>query len=652
LRHVLLVASLITVFTVHAATTNRWTNVVSASWSAPTNWSAALLPNNSFDYVLITNDGTKTAILDTATPVANRSIRRLILSAPGGSTNTLLIEGIPGGEPFSTSGTLLVDRGGRLHVVNSTLLIENTFDITGNLTLDSGLIDTASSSVAVRVGRASGTTGLVNLNGGILDCFGFRVGVFNNSPGICTINGGTLLSSSVVSMGEIVNGPGTINLLSGRLIATNDITKVGNLAFGELNQSGGSSEFAFLSIGDNASGRMTVTNGQVTVTPANSADITRVGNFGDAELSVGGGSVWLRGEFHVADNPGVNGTVLVSGGQLISTNALVAIGRYGIGELTVTNASAWFTNTSVGRHTDAVGTLNVQTGASVFCLDDLSIGRFANSTGYVVVSGGLLSLAKDNVWAGREGLGNLTVNGGTLQARAMFVGMSPDGTNAPQGTVNLTGGTTLLSSNLLVGTSLLSTGQVNVAGGLLAVTNGAGTGLLDVRNGTLMVNQGTLVADAVLLTNSLGQLNLAGGTLQATSMTIANGSPFVVGDGINPAVLELRGGTFAFAGGLVISPNATVTGCGTIVGGIVNNGTLNTNCGPSLAITSITKTGAVATVFFSTVPGSNHFLEFKNTLADPTWTAILPGVIGDGNPANREDPDATNVARFYRIHLQ
>ncbi len=636
----------------YGATTNAWTNATSSVWADATNWSAARLPDAAFDYTLITNPGTKTVILDAATPTTSRSVFRLYVSAPGGSTNTLFITGLPDTDPFITSGTLLVDAGGQLHVTNSRLTIGSTFDVSGNLTLDSGIIDSAAGFVALRVGRANGTIGSVNLNGGLLNCFGFRLGTLNGSEGLCAIDGGTLLSSSVVSMGEALNSPGTLVLHSGNLIATNDITKVGNLAVGTFDQRGGASELAFLSIGDNAPGMMTVSGGQVTVTPAVPTDITRVGNFGDAQLHISNGTVRLRGRFHVADNPGVNGTVLVSGGQLIATNDLVAIGRYGIGEVTVTNASTWFTNTSVGRHTDAVGTLNVQNGASVACVDDLSIGRFTNAMGNVNVTGGLLTLVGQHLWVGREGIGNLTVSDGRLQARTMFVGMSPDGTNTPQGTVLLGGGTTLLSSNLLVGTSLLSRGQVVVTGGLLAITNALAGGLLDVRSGTVMVSQGTVVADTILLTNAAGGLVFAGGTLQARNMAVSNGSPFVVGDGAAPATLDLQGGTFAFADGLVISANATVTGCGSIAGTIVNNGLLETNCGPLVVISSITRTGAVTTVVFSTIIGSNHVLEFKRALNDPAWTSILPGVAGAGTPASAQDLDATNAARFYRIRLQ
>jgi T5SS/PEP-CTERM-associated repeat protein len=443
-------------------------------------------------------------------------------------------------------------------------------------------------------------------------------------------------------------------MTSGQIIATNDVSRVGNLGSGQFNQSGGTSSFSFWSIADNAQGTANISGGLVTITPGDLLDVTRVGNFGTGHLNISGGTVWARGEFHVADNPGVQGSVLMTGGTLLATNGLVAIGRYGFGDTTVTNATAYFTNTSVGRHTDATGTLNVQNSGSIFCVDDLSIGRFTNSIGTVNVAGGLLSLTNDSIWVGREGNGTLTVLAGSVKAKAIYSGMSEDGTNSPSGTMTISGGSILLSSNLMVGTSMLSTGQVNFVGGLLAVTNANGSGAVNVVNGTAVLNGGTLVTDQLILTNAEGTFSFASGTLQAKNMTVTNGTAFVVGDGIQPATLQLQGGTCSFADGLVISSNATVLGCGTILGTISNNGTLSTNCNstPVVLIGAISRQGSVVTVNFSSLSGASHSLEFKNSLNDPVWNAILPPIVGNGGVTNALDLNATNKTRFYRIHVQ
>jgi T5SS/PEP-CTERM-associated repeat protein len=102
------------------------------------------------------------------------------------------------------------------------------------------------------------------------------------------------------------------------------------------------------------------------------------------------------------------------------TNDITAIGRNGFGQMTVSNASVQLTNSSVGRHDGAIGRLLVQRNGMVKQIDDLSIGRFANSSGYVEVDGGFLSLTNDNVWVGREGAGNINVLEGLMSAQSIL----------------------------------------------------------------------------------------------------------------------------------------------------------------------------------------------------------------------------------------
>jgi hypothetical protein len=219
--------------------------------------------------------------------------------------------------------------------------------------------------------------------------------------------------------------------------------------------------------------------------------------------------------------------------------------------------------------------------------------------------------------------------------------------------VTLAGGNLVLSSNLVVGTTLISTGQVSVVGGRLDVTNATGNGYMLVSQGALTLAGGTLNADNFFLTNATGQFLFNAGVLQSRNMTVSNGAPFVVGDGSQPAALVLQGGVFNFAGGLVISSNASVTGCGTIVGAITNNGTLATNCGApaGIVITSIRKTNSVVTIRHTSLAGQNHLLEFKDSFASQTWTPVSAGVSGSGNEMTQLDSAATATTRFYRIRI-
>jgi T5SS/PEP-CTERM-associated repeat protein len=389
------------------------------------------------------------------------------------------------------------------------------------------------------------------------------------------------------------------------------------------------------------------------VTPRTTNDFLIIGNLENANFNQRGGQAIIHSELHVSDSAGVIGNLNITGGQLFATNDLVAIGRQGIGSMIVSNSLVVLTNTSVGRHSGATGTLRVQDGGELFFTGDLSIGRFAGASGEAFVEGGLLLITNDDLWVGRGGQGNLTVSIGALSARSLHVGNSDDGTNAPTGNFTVTGGDVLVSSNFTVGTQLLSTGHVAIASGTLSVTNLFGTAALEVQAGDFTVNGGTITVDALRVTNTSGNVSFNSGTLLAKGITAANGQPFVVGDGTNPATLELQGGTYNFADGLVISVNATVTGCGTVIGNVINNGTYNNPCNvPNIAITSLTKTGNVASISFTSLNGLGHTLEFKVQLTDATWTPILPGIVGDGNTMTLSDVTSTNAARFYRIHAQ
>jgi T5SS/PEP-CTERM-associated repeat protein len=672
-----------------AATTNQWISNTDGQWSLGSNWSSNRPPDALFSYILITNANAKTVTIDAATLLTNLTVQRLTISAPSGFTNTLALANTGTNQPLQVSNSLTVDLGGVLILTNSALSaagvtidhggalnitnsdvvqsgLLTTLDIVnGQVWLESGLFD-CSAIQAVRLGRSAAGAGVLNLNGGALLAPILNVGTTTAAQGQLNLSGGTLNASGLFTIGYGVNSTGLVSVAGGQLIATNNTTYVGKSGFGQMNLSSGSVAMTFVSVGNNADGLLSVNGGRLTVTPRTTNDWAQIGVLGAGQFNLSGGTVWLLAECHIGDDSSGlgtgSGTAWLTGGQLIATNNIFDIGRYGPGQMTVSNTTAWLANVSVGRHNGATGTLNVQSNAQMFLLEALSIGRFSNSVGHVLVEGGLLSLTNDSIWVGREGSGDLTISNGAVEAMSAFVALSTvvtdsitllPVTNVPNGTLTLGGGSLVLSSNLLIGTDSTSTGQVWVAGGNLTVSGTGNAGYLAVAEGIFTLGQGTVMTDNLFLTNSGGQFLLNGGTLQARNITVSNGAPFVVGDGMDPATLELQGGTFLFANGLVISSNAAVTGCGTILGSISNFGSLATNCAPSgVVITAATKTGSTVTVWFTTLPGMNHVLEYKNALSDSSWTAILPGVPASGALASASDTNATVPRRFYRIHAQ
>src|SRR6266850_731892 len=524
------------------AATDQWVNTGNGLWSTGSNWSSNQPPDSTFSYTLITNANTKTVTIDAATPATNLTIERLVISAPVGATNTLALANAGTNVPLQLLNGLTVDGGGALSMTNSALnsvgvsvnrggtlnatnsfLVETgvlaTFEIVnGNVWLDSGLID-CSAIQSVRIGRTNNAAGVLNLHGGMLLATALQIATSTASQGTLNVSGGTVNASGIFTVGFGVNSTGAVSVTAGQVIATNDITYVGKSGFGQMSLSGGGATFAFLSVGNNANGLLSVSGGQLTTNPRTTNDWFQIGGAGAGQFNLTGGTMYLGGECHIGDDStGLgtgSGTAFITGGQLIGTNDIFVVGRYGPGQMTVSNATAWLANVSVGRHDGATGTLNVQSNAQLFLLDDLSIARFSNSIGHVLVTGGLLSLTNDNVWIGREGNGDMTISNGTVRALGGFVALSTvvtdsitllPVTNVPNGTLTLAGGSLVLTSNLLVGTDSISTGQVWVAGGNLTISGSGNAGYLTVGNGTFTLSKGSVATDNLFLTNSGGQV--------------------------------------------------------------------------------------------------------------------------------------------------
>ncbi len=349
------------------------------------------------------------------------------------------------------------------------------------------------------------------------------------------------------------------------------------------------------------------------------------------------------------------GVVSVAGGQIVvagnSTN-VTRIGDSGFGQLIVSNASVSLQEVNVGRHDGSVGTLVIQTNGLISCADDLSIGRYSGATGQLLMTGGYLITTNSTIWVGREGMGQMNVSGGQVRALGLLVGRNA--TNSTTSTRSLAGGEIIVFSNLVVGSSSVSTSQVLIAGANLSVTNNSKSGDLIVSSGTLTLNSGIVTVDNLIVTNVSGHFVFGGGTLNTSGTVISSGLPFVVGDGTNPSTLHLVGGSHSFASGLIISSNSSLTGCGTIIGDIVNHGTIATNCGGATIPPTITNMAAVSNTFSFSFQSQNsvpYTIDFKNTLNDPSW-ATLKVVTAAGSLTTVTDPQTNFASRFYRIRIQ
>ena len=447
-----------------------------------------------------------------------------------------------GRAPSSTSGTTTIANS------NTKTVTIDALTPSTNLTINSLTIS----------GSANTTNTLLLANAGASNPLALL-----NSAELKITQGGALMvtNSSVVVMGSFGQG---INLYAGqatlesgsiRVIEDPDVTNVTVL----------------VRVGRTNAASLTINGGVLEAGTVLVAETPFTQFSSQGTIRIAGGLMSLSGELSVGEGARGNGSVEVLGGQLqIANNQtnITRVGDDGVGQMIVSNATVSLGNMSVARHDGSHGTLIVQTNGFIQFTDDLSIGRFSGATGSVFVAGGHLEVVDHAIWVGREGDGQLVVSNGLVQALGLNV--AAVATNTASGNASFMGGSMILSSNLLVGSESNSIARMFVNGGAITVTNSSASAAVDIFSGAVTLDSGTLTVDRLLITHSAGQLVFSGGTLRTKGSVVSNGVPFVVGDGNQSATLELLGGTHTFAHGLVISSNATLKGCGTIIGNLTN----------------------------------------------------------------------------------
>jgi hypothetical protein len=540
-------------FVTAAGRTNSWTSSTSGKWETGANWSLNVPPFIGHSLVLITNAGTKTVNNDATTATgfpSTLTISNLVIGAPAGATNTLLLAHGGTSTPLRILKTLTINSGGALVINNSALSIEGPS------------------------GNPLGVDGALTLNGGSLTITndGDQIFIGNNGTGSFTVSNGTLQAYYPI-IGLNAGANGTWNIAGG----TNIITTVCDIADSLT-----------------ATGMVKMTGGQLS-TPG-----IYIGLFGKATMIVSNGIFQCAGTADIASQDGAQGSFIAAGGTSTFDSILIGENSHATGAVLVTGTALVQDNGQL----DNRGTVTVS-GGSLNVLGEFDSIAPSNA---LIITGGQFAATNDNSF-----LTQVTVSNGTFLARDVFLGNGSGNlgtfTVAGSGVVALPGSFNGFNVGVNGGTGILS--QV---GGLINLTNTAlnigglfspATGQMTLSNGTTMAQQvfvggqgggngtatmagGTLIASD-LEVNATSQFIFNQGTLQTLSSTVANNLPFVVGNAINSAVYQLLGGTNSFAKGLRIANNGTLTGSGTIAGGVTNFGVI----APGSPVGRLNLTGAL-----------------------------------------------------------
>jgi T5SS/PEP-CTERM-associated repeat protein len=242
------------------------------------------------------------------------------------------------------------------------------------------------------------------------------------------------------------------------------------------------------------------------------------------------------------------------------------------------------------------GTLSITNGA--LRVDGVSGGGFTLD-GEMALRLGLVVTTNVTTRIGNAAGGSLTVQGGTWYAREVRLGEAM----GTCGTLTVAGGTTLLSSDLVVGALTQGTGTVWVTGGELAATNGAVILSTSGGRGTVVVSNGVLRAGSLQVCASSGGV----GTL-----TVAGGSLSVAGNLDIASPSGTTGYGFLYGGELVATNGATTIGyCGngslTVTGGTARLGAVTiTYCAFSSGTLAISggrvNATSIDTCFYKSAP--------------------------------------------------
>jgi len=416
-----------------AQSTNNWLTIGAGKWEIGSNWSlGAPRVTQAFVRTSFTMLG-GTAFIDAATVASNglnscMTVSNLIMSASGSGGVSLNLTNASTATPFRIRNTFSITGGffSGVGVSNSVMQLDGLsggiFAIDAFVTLyPSGAITGAA---PVRIGNVH--YGEMDIRGGTwLATGGARVGNLAGSLGTLSILDGSNTVSGL-TVGTSAGATGTVSMTGGQLTSISSDNFIGFAGAGQMTVSGGTLLAANLTVGDLAGSRGT--------------------------LTMSGGTNTISGQLFLGETATATGSVWVTGGEFVATNANFRIGRSGVGKMTVSNGTARLSSLTLGDQPGSRGLLTV-VGGSTQSSGILTVGNAANATGTVLQTGGLFDIGLGVI--GNSGVGEMTVSNGTFLAGSFGsfeIGRSAGG----RGTLTIAGGTAVLSDYVVLSATALA----------------------------------------------------------------------------------------------------------------------------------------------------------------------------------------------------
>jgi len=442
------------------------------------------------------------------------------------------------GATSPTSGLLNIN-GGVVDITNSVLLGYNNINDTGTVTNTTGSIQQTAGTFTVTneldIGENSGSQASYAISGGTFAADDVIIGDLTGSSGTFSQSGGSVAVTNFI-VGE--SGSGTANVFSGQLaINTGGTLGLGDNAgaVGTMTQSGGTITLtgtAALEVGGDGNGTYIQTGGLITDS-----------NTGDIEIGSGTG----------------NGTYTMSGGTLTSNGTFLVGGGTGTATFNYNGGTLTFAqNMNINAH----GTFNQNTNFNVSGLAGTPL--VLNSGAVYNLNSGTLTIAGTMTTPGSSGISaasTATFNfaGGTVLSSNVSTGWQ-DGLN---GTVTNNSTLDTVQNNIDLTGTLTGNGTLTIEGGNTVTINTLGgsssTGAwgIDVVSGTASLDASTFPSSGTMVTEASGTIELADTGSHTLSGSVSGPGNFNVNFGSATSTLEL-------SGPIALTGVTTLTGGGTL----------------------------------------------------------------------------------------
>jgi hypothetical protein len=390
-----------------AATTN-WIGD-SGNWSVPSNWDNGV-PAAGDDAFLTSNTKSKTATLDTVTPLLNS----VVVDGTGGFTFTLRQTYYPTGslsalaETIGSNGKGVYNQSSGSNSVTNDLILGLNAQGIGTYNQTGGNLSVGNFLIVGQAGQGYFNQSNVTNTVGML-----VVGYSDVGSGTYTLNNGTLNVNGFESIGAF--GTGTFKQSSGsHTIGSNLYVGQSNGSSGTYTKSSGSlSVGGAMFVGYGGTGDFSSSSGNVSIT-----NQLIVGRFdtGSGSFSMGSGTLSVGGSETIGyEGPG---TFTHSSGVHTIGGALI-VGRNAPGSFTMTSGSLQVAgNETIGAAAD--GSLTKTSGSHTIG-NNFIVGRDPGITGTVVMTSGSLNVG-NAATIGRDGIGSLTMTSGSFTiAKKLFL---------------------------------------------------------------------------------------------------------------------------------------------------------------------------------------------------------------------------------------